>query len=316
MGKVGGSRNLGYGKKLSWAAKNALDDRYGHGHFATKAAHLERWNHFLGYLQGSGLKDARNITTEHLLGYGEKLKFDVREGHMKVAYAQNILSSVNVVLEAMRCDKQVSVSPASLVGVRTNVRIDAPASIDRERLNKTVERLHIAKEMRVAVVATLARELGLRFREASLLDAKQALAQATKMGRINVTEGTKGGRGREVDRWVPVTPAAKNVLKEAVNIQGSARNLVPADMSFKQWKDHAYHAWNNEARENSLKGFHDLRAAYACDRYQQLTGKDAPVVTGGRIANKQTDLAARNVISYELGHSRIEIAAAYLGSSR
>ena len=39
MGNVGGNRNYGYGKQLAWAGKNALADRYGHGHFATRAAH-------------------------------------------------------------------------------------------------------------------------------------------------------------------------------------------------------------------------------------------------------------------------------------
>ena len=35
MSKVGGGRNFGYGKRLDWAAKNALHDRYGSGHFST-----------------------------------------------------------------------------------------------------------------------------------------------------------------------------------------------------------------------------------------------------------------------------------------
>lgn len=42
MGNVGGNRNYGYGKQLVWAGKNALVDRYGQGHFSTRATHEER----------------------------------------------------------------------------------------------------------------------------------------------------------------------------------------------------------------------------------------------------------------------------------
>jgi hypothetical protein len=37
--------------------------------------------------------------------------------------------------------------------------------------------------------------------------------------------------------------------------------------------------------EHGLKGFHELRAAYACERYEQLTGFPAPV-NGGRVIEK------------------------------
>ncbi len=37
VGNVGGNRNYGYGKQLAWAGKNALLDRYGQGHFSTRA---------------------------------------------------------------------------------------------------------------------------------------------------------------------------------------------------------------------------------------------------------------------------------------
>ncbi|MBI3774834.1 MAG: integrase, partial [Gammaproteobacteria bacterium] len=57
----------------------------------------------------------------------------------------------------------------------------------------------------------------------------------------------------------------------------------------------------------------DLRAAYACERYEQITGHPAPVVAGERQANKHDDQTARQIIAQELGHGRIDVAAAYLG---
>src|SRR5690606_41549779 len=34
-------------------------------------------------------------------------------------------------------------------------------------------------------------------------------------------------------------------------------------------------------------GLHDLRAAYACERYESLTGYAAPVVAGERLADRE-----------------------------
>ena len=79
-----------------------------------------------------------------------------------------------------------------------DMRQEAPAGM--ERLQQATSKLREQGEDRVAVVAELAREFGLRFREASLLDARTALNQSTEKGAVNITEGTKGGRGHIVDR--------------------------------------------------------------------------------------------------------------------
>ncbi len=316
MGKTGGRRNFGYGKQMAWAGKNALADRYGEGRYATRATHAGRWQRFVAFAREAGIRDARQVDRELVTAYGRHLADQVRQGEMTVSYAQNRLSTVNVVLEAMRGDRQLRVSPAALVGQRAHVRSTAPAGLERERLERALQVLKGHDETRIAAVAGLARELGLRFREASLLDARGALVQARHLGRVNITEGTKGGRGREVDRWVPVTERALRTLMRAAEVQGKGRNLVPGAMSFSQWKAHAYHVWSSVAGQHGLHGFHELRAAYACERYRQLTGAAAPAVAGRRGVDKATDRAARQVISRELGHGRIDVVAAYVGSAR
>ena len=57
---------------------------------------------------------------------------------------------------------------------------------------------------RIAAVIEISREFGLRPREASMLNGREALEQVETVSEMNVTEGTKGGRGRRVDRSVPV----------------------------------------------------------------------------------------------------------------
>ncbi len=313
MGKVGGERNFGYGKKMDWAGKNALADRYGEGHYATRAAHVERWRQFVSYAKAEGVKDARAVTQALMKDYGTFLARQVALGTMAVTYAQNLLSSVNVILETMRGDRRLRVSPATLVGERRHIRDVTPAGIDRARINAVVEVLRQQDQARVASVVALARDLGLRFREAVLLDTQEALAQARESGRVNITAGTKGGRGREVDRWVPVSESELQTLKRAAILQERHGNLIPPNMNYRQWRDRAYAAWRPVARKYGLSGFHDLRAAYACERYAQLTGCAAPVITGCRQASRNADQSARQVLSQELGHSRIDVVSSYLG---
>ena len=65
---------------------------------------------------------------------------------------------------------------------------------------------------------------------------------------------------------------------------------------------------------HNLKGFHELRAAYACARYEQITQHRAPI-NGGQCCqvNRNLDREAREQINYELGHGRINVVAAYVG---
>jgi hypothetical protein len=311
--KVGGARNYGYGKTLAWAGKNAVQDRYGDGHFATRAAHASRWAQFAAFAKRQGVKDARDVNEPFLETYGRWLASQVQTRRMAVRYAQNLLSTVNVVLETMRGNRLLRMSPSAVVGHRNDIRQQAPKSLNHDRVDALVQRLNRNGERRIALIAELARTLGLRFREASLLDTRQALREALRERRVNICEGTKGGRGKWVDRWVPTTPAALSALQRAVVLQQGARNLIPTDQNFRQWRDHAYGVWRL-AKRYELTGFHDLRAAYACERYRTLTGLPAPVVAGRRLADREADRAARQVIAQELGHGRVEILNAYVGS--
>ena len=167
------------------------------------------------------------------------------------------------------------------------------------------------------MVASLCREFGLRFKEASLLNAKTALRQAKKDGQINITEGTKGGRGKHADRWVPVTPETLKLLKTASTLQGSNKNLIPDQHNYIQWRDHAYSQWRLATAKTNIRGFQDLRAAYACERYQQITGRPAPVLTENkRSADKTQDQNARSIIALALGHGRPQVLQSYIGSAQ
>jgi hypothetical protein len=344
MGNIGAKRNYGYGKQLAWAGQQALLDRYGSGHYATRAAHSERWNKFAHYLKDQGIHDARSISRKVIEDYARTLKRAVEQNTLSVAYAQNLLSTVNVVLEALRKDRQLAISPKHWVGERCHVR-QTPPCLDKSHVfdsgtmtqssDTTAQSLDTiapshrqsiplhnpAKttqphRARIIMVARLARDFGLRFREASLLDARQALIEAEQRNCINITQGTKGGRGKGKDRWVPVTHETLDTLKQATELQEQHRNLIPAEMNYIQWRNHAYSQWRQIAKPFGIKGFHELRAAYACERYQQLTGYPAPVMTNGiRTAPLDADRQARIVLAQALGHNRVDVISAYVAGT-
>ena len=149
-----------------------------------------------------------------------------------------------------------------------------------------------------------------------MLDARLALHQARTLGAVNITAGTKGARGRHVDRWVPASETAVACLVRAAALQGDGRNLIPPEMSWQQWNWRVHRVWSLARDSYGLEKIHDLRAAYACERYEQLTGSQAPVIAGVRRASRDEDHKARDIIARELGHSRRGVVAAYVGSSR
>jgi hypothetical protein len=301
---------------MAWAGKQALKDQYGNGHYGTVIGNAERWRRFVTWCRDEcDIRDARLINSEVVQDYGKLLSDKVDAG-MSPAYAQNLLSSVNVVMQAMRGDRQIRVAPVEFVGQRSRIRTNPPAGLDQRIVRQCADRLRENGHERIAAMVEIARALGLRLKEASLLNARIALGQFKKHGTVNITAGTKGGRGHRVDRWVPVSGAAIGCLVRAAAAQGRDRNLIPTDVSWQQWNSKVHHVWAAVRNDFGLKKIHDLRAAYACARYRQLTGSVAPVVAGRRCTDRSIDRAARQTIAQELGHARIEVVASYIGGAR
>jgi hypothetical protein len=106
------------------------------------------------------------------------------------------------------------------------------------------------------------------------------------------------------------------VLERAVKAQEDVRNLITPGLSLKQFLNRVEYSWGKVRGEFGLKKIHDLRSAYVCDRYKQETGYNAPCIAGCRLASKEDDLRAREIITWEVGHSRYEIIAAYAGGRK
>lgn len=300
---------------MAYAGHNALRTAHGGGHHGTVAAHSQRWGQFASWAKENGVKDSREIDQALVEKYATELSEKVSSGEIKVAYAQNLLSSVNTTLAALREDSTIAVRP-SVVGARSTVRADAPGGIDRAAVGRAADALRAAGHERAAAIVELSRDLGLRQKEAALMDAHGALEQARSTGKVNVTEGTKGGRGHEIDRLVPVSKQAIATLERAAAAQGYGRNLIPENSSWVQFSNQVKAVALPALRNEGLGTIHDLRAAFACARYKEITGRDAPVVVGRRLADRKSDEDAREIITQELGHGRIDVVAEYVGGRK
>lgn len=120
----------------------------------------------------------------------------------------------------------------------------------------------------------------------------------------------KGGR----DRTVPITtPEQRTVLDESHRLAGLG-SLIPADKTYIQQR----HVYDGQCKAAGLSNMHGLRHRYAQMRYEALTGWKAPAAGGLSVkglspTQRVEDDHARQTISRELGHERIQITATYLG---
>lgn len=314
-------RNFGYGRQLNYAGRQALEDLFAGGHFATVKAHSDRWQAFVRWCRsedGPGYNDARQIDRQTLEDYVAYLRQQILQGKLCITTAQNRLSSVNRTLAALRGDLDVRiVSPSQALGQqRSIVRTRAPDGQDYQNVQRVAQVLAQQQHERVAAIVMLARTTGMRLREAILADLPRLHREAEYLGRINIQDGTKGGRsGASAPRWVIANEEVKAALQLAREASPTgSRNLLFRDETYALFMQRTVLLARATLHEYGLKGFHELRAAYACKRYEQLTGLAAPINGGhGFRTERELDHQARLQISLELGHNRIDVVSAYIG---
>jgi hypothetical protein len=294
---------------------------FGGGHYGTIKAHSDRWQEFVRWCRsedGPGFNDARQIDRQTLLDYAGHLRQQVEQAAICIATAQNRLSSVNRTMAALRGDQYVKVpSPSKALGMRrTSVRRSVPQGQDREHVKRIVEVLCEQKMPRAAAIVQLARATGMRLRETILADLPRLRREAEQLGRINIQDGTKGGRsGASAPRWITVNDHIHDALRFAEKVSpDDSRNLLAPNERYLDFLQGIVGPARDILHKHNVKGFHELRAAYACERYEQITHYPAPI-NGGRYyqLDRRLDQAARDQISYELGHGRIDVVSAYIG---
>lgn len=312
--KVGSRKNFGWGRKMGYAGAMALK-RYLVKRPSSRSAHRSRWNKFCRYLETIGINDVKKINKKVIYAYGSHLSCLVENKEMKISYAVNIISTINVVMSLLRQDRTIKVSPKSVLGRRSRVRTRAPKGMKVKTIEQAMTDLLKDGYTFLSISIGVMRFFGLRRREVCLFDAVTALQQARESGQIRIIKGTKGGFGRKMERFVPVLSSKQlSILVQAADFQEMRKDLRPENTSVKEAINWFNYHWTKNRKRWGLGIFHDLRSCYACSRYQMITGVNAPIFTQGkRIADKKQDEKARAVISKEIGHLRIDIIAAYIG---
>lgn len=192
-------------------------------------------------------------------------------------------------------------------------QFDKTWSAQKRSLAEKLAKLN-AQDPYVAMQLELQRAFGLRMREAALLRAREA----DKGSYLTVSWGTKGGR----DRVVPIQNSSqRDVLNRAqLMVVDRMGSMIPADYTFKQWKDHYYYIChqNGISRKHGITS-HGLRHERLNEIYQEITGHASPIksreiAAGKSQRDEQLDRIARQEIAEVAGHSRDSIASAYIGS--
>lgn len=253
-----------------------------------------------------------NVSRELVSEFGRVLASQVRNSEVSASHAQNLVSCVNSVMRVARGPDWRAVRPVHDCGIaqRSAVRDTRPP--DRAAYDRALADVRERVGERAAAVVGLAREFGLRAKEASLIDARRACAEACMRGAIVVSNGTKGGRARAV----PITEPGRQLeaLRAAAAAQGADDSMIPAGISWAQWLNGDLRAAREAVQGATGDGLHGLRASYSCERYSDLTGAPAPVHADGVMtASAEVDWAAREAIAAELGHGRPGVTAEYLG---
>ena len=255
--------------------------------------------------------------------FGIYLKERYELGEISSRTARDYLSHANRALAQARGDETLVVNATRELGfVPKNGIALSDQSVSESLHSKIIE--SVSEE--VGLVVQLQRAFGLRFREASLFDAKSVLKTFNSGDTPKIKRGTKGGQ----ERILPIETLAQHKVLLAVaeyQITNDVISLVPEGKSFRAFQTHAWREFNEV--NNSYRS-HGERKFFACKYYRYYVGVSCPVqsnIEHGRahiefIADqkgisfeqaKQLDREARKMLSEILGHHRITITNAYLG---
>ena len=284
--------------------------------YSSQATIKYRFNKFVAYLKENKINRLEQVTKSIVENYAKLIKENNR---LSISAKHNLLSAVNVIMREARRDDLLKVT-AREIGIepRSNVTQTFKGSVERHNMSE-----------KVAVIVNLAKNFGLRFEEASKLNAVVALKQALNKSEIKITLGTKGGQAR----ILPITSSEQlTVLKKAAEIQGKAKSLIDPSLSYKEHKAICYRETSN---------FHAERHFYANSRYESLIKETLGIdIKSPVLSNKpngmrwrefitqeaakqgvfihpdqarEFDREVRLKLSEELGHKREDVVSRYVG---
>lgn len=163
-----------------------------------------------------------------------------------------------------------------------------------------------------ALQLEMAAAFGLRVQEACAIKP----AESDQGKYLIVHLGAKGGRGRTVEIGTGYQRAVLNKAKEYALTFGNGF-LRKRGKSVKSTINTFYYRLRQLGVRKSELGVtaHGLRHEFANQLYASVTGVESAVNNGPKV-DIQIDHAARKTVTEALGHSRLAITSAYLGSHK
>jgi len=294
--------NYGLGsREMSKAGQFALNSsaKTGHLSYSSSATLGDRWSKFSDWARDQGIKKMEDMTAEAVMDYAKTLS------NLAPSTAQNYVSAVNTVMNLATHGGWKSVSPTKDCAIPQRSHTRTTPAPDQEKITSAMSSI---TDSRMQSVGRLMQELGLRSKEASLINAQKALEEAMERHAVTISEGTKGGRERELQ----ITRQEQlDALQCAAMVQGRHTSMIPPDQSWSKWRDGALRELRENLQEQGIDRLHDLRAAFANQRFEELTGHASPLECGHW--DRKLDREASEKLAEELGHGRIEVLAAYIG---
>jgi len=275
-------------RSLHRDTRQALNTGFGEGHFGTKAAYRSRFGDFEKFASSRGIYSHKHINRTLVDDYIVQLQTRIHEGTLAVSTATNRLSAVNVVLELVVGDSRYYRAPRQYFPARHYTRTSVPGGLDLSVVVDVYQHLSEQAQLEFGIFILMMRVLGLRIKEAILQDYARMLTEVPQ-GYVTVVEGTKNGRGRFFQRKVPIDAIFVPTLALAASLQNGRNNLIPEGIRYKTILRRFRYRYKQVRTLFGLDRPHDLRAAYACDRYETLTGFAAPVLVGKRLPSKEAD---------------------------
>jgi site-specific recombinase XerC len=187
------------------------------------------------------------------------------------------------------------------IGKRSFVAKESKAQrLDEARLNKITDP-YVRLSLQLQAAFGLRREEAIKFSPRYAIQGDHIKLKAS---------WTKGGRARAI----PITNDIQRSLLHEVSNLARGGALIPPELNYAA----QLHRYDRQVRNADITNPHGLRHDYAQRRYEELTGWKAPAAGGPAskslsLEQRGLDKGARETISQELGHSREQISAVYLG---
>lgn len=281
----------------------------------TKRTYLLLWKQFSDWTATRGLHFISEVSADVVKAYAFELIQKVNAGEIGSHTAQNKVASINSMMEAVYYavhESQWESISAKALGLRprSDKRLSPPDTLKRNVYESRLEALRSSSRPHEIAVFQISREFGFTCTEASFFDARASWPSVQKWfpAGILCTVAAWDGKKWSRRRHAPVTTSEQYLAVQfAAQAQGKRKQLMDDGKSVNDWRE-----IDLRAATTIMGGFHEMRAAFACERFHAIAGYQAPCA-GGIAPDKTEDINHRKLLAKEMGLREYESLINHIG---